>query len=189
MTPKLTRRWPARPALTHLSLNLIASAYMLAVLNAGYWSRMVQILDANPTQIGLFSLVTLGLTVLTLEFFGPGRLQKPTLAVLILLAASASYYERAFGVLIDRDMVRNVLSTTINESRHLIDPAMLGQIALTGGVPAALVFWPRVVRVGRWHHLWRWPLGVALSSAVVIGGLMADFKAFSATLREHDELA
>lgn len=188
MKPTTPSRWPERPVLSHLTLNLIAAGYILIVLNTGYWARVVEIFGASMLQIGLFGAVTLGLTVLTLEFFGPGRLQKPAIAVMVLLAASASYYERAFGVLIDRDMVRNVLSTTVNESRHLIDPVMLGQIALTGGLPAALAFWPRIVRVGFWHHLWRWPLGVVLSSALVVGGLLGDFKAFSATLREHGEL-
>lgn len=188
MTQTVPNHWPPRPTLSHLTLNLIASGYILVVLNTGYWARMVAIFDWNALQIGLFGLASLGLTVLTLEFFGPGRLQKPVVAVLIVLAASASYYERNFGVLIDRDMVRNVLSTTVNESRHLIDPAMLMQISVTGVLPAALVFWPRVARIGRWHHLWRWPLGVALSGAVVVGALMGDYKAFSATLRERDEL-
>lgn len=177
-----------RPVIGQTVLTLIVGTYLLAVLNVGFWGRMVGIFGDRPVQFLLFTGVIFALTVLTLEFFGPGRLQRPVAAVLILMAAGASYYERTFGVLIDREMVRNVFETTVTESRHLITPDALLRIGLTGLLPSALLFWPRVVRVGGWHNLWRWPLGVALALAVVVGGLFIDFKTFSAILRERQDL-
>lgn len=180
--------FPLRPELGHLALNLLVAVYVMAILNTGFWNRMDQIFGDNPLQMGVFALAILGLTVLTLEFFGLGRLQKPVAAAVILMAAGAHYYERSFGVLIDREMVRNVFETTLTESRHLMTGSALRSIGLTGVLPAALVFWPRIRRVRRWHHLWRWPLGVALSFAVLAGGLFSDFKAYSAVLRERKDL-
>lgn len=177
-----------RPRITHLGLNLAVTGYLLTALNAGFWRRMAEIFGDSPMRMALFALAILALTLLTLEFFGPGRLQKPVAAALILMAAGANHYERSFGVLIDREMVRNVLETTFTESRHLITPAAAFSIGLTGVVPAALVFWPRVMRVARWNHLWRWPLGIGLAFAVLAGGLFADFKTFSAVLRERKDL-
>jgi len=115
-------------------------------------------------------------------------LQKPVAAVLILIAAGAHYYERSFGVLIDREMIRNVFETTMTESRHLITGTALLQIGVTGILPAILVFWPKVTRQGGWHQLWRWPLGIMLGFAVMVGALFADYKAFSAALRERHDL-
>ena len=177
-----------RPVIGQTALTLIVAAYVLAMLNAGFWGRMTAIFGDRPASFALFTLAILALTVLTLEFFGPGRLQRPVAAVLILMAAGASYYERTFGVLIDREMIRNVFGTTLTESRHLITPDAVLQIGLTGVLPAALVFWPRVARVGHWHQLWRWPLGVALAFAVLVAGLFADFQTFSAVLRERRDL-
>jgi lipid A ethanolaminephosphotransferase len=179
---------PRRPVTGQTALTLMVAAYVLAVLNAGFWGRMLAIFGEHPFQLVLFGTAIFALTVLTLEFFGPGRLQRPVAAVLILMAAGASHYERAFGVLIDREMIRNVFETTTTESRHMITADVVLQIGLTGVLPAALVFWPRVVRVGRWHQLWRWPLGVALAFAVLAGGLFADFQTFSAVLRERQDL-
>ncbi|WP_168732913.1 phosphoethanolamine transferase [Aliigemmobacter aestuarii] len=177
-----------RPTLSQLGLNLAVASYIMAALNTGFWQRLADILGDSPARMALFALAIFALTVLTLEFFGPGRLQKPVAAALILIAAAANHFEQSFGVLIDREMVRNVFETTVTESRHLVTPAAAGTIVLTGVLPAALVFWPRIDRVSRWHHLWRWPLGVALSFAVLAGGLFADFKTFSAVLRERKEL-
>lgn len=178
----------SRPTLPHLGLNALVAAYILAVLNGGFWQRMIAVFGDHPVQFALFSAAIFGLTLLTLELFGPGRLQKPVAALLIVTSAAASYYERNFGVLIDREMVRNILETTVTESRHLVTLRMVGTILAIGVIPAALVFWPRVRRVGGWHQVWRWPVGVALSLALLAGGLFADFKGFSAVLRERKDL-
>lgn len=177
-----------RPTVTQTVLNLIIAIYIMAVLNTGFWARVVQIFPNAIVQQALFGLGIWALTLLVLELLGPWRLQRPVAAVLILIAAGAHYYERTFGVLIDREMVRNVFETTMTESRHLITGAAIMQIGLLGVLPAALVFWPRVRRLGVLHQMWRWPLGVALSFAVLTGALFTDYKAFSAALRERHDL-
>ena len=186
--PTLTAIRLPRPTVTQTTFNLIVAGFVMAALNTGFWHRMREIFGDNPVQMALFSLAIFALTVLTLEFFGPGRLQKPVAAILILLSASANYYERAFGVLIDREMVRNVLETTFTESSHLMTSGAVRTVLVTGILPAALVFLPRIRRVGRWQTLWRWPLGIMVSLAVLTGALFADFKTFSAVLRERKDL-
>lgn len=189
LTPRTTTLFPLhRPVIGQTVLTLMLAGYVLAVLNAAFWGQMRTIFGEHPLQFALFATAAFALTVLTLEVFGPGRLQRPVAALLILVAAGASYYERTFGVLIDREMVRNVFETTVTESRHLITADAVLRIGLTGVLPAALLFWPRVARVRYWHQLWRWPLGVVLAFAVMVGGLLADYKSFSAVLRERQEL-
>jgi len=177
-----------RPTISQTALNLVVAAYVLAVLNTGFWHRVGEVFPASPLQPVLFGAGVFGLTVLLLELFGPWRLQRPVAAGLILIAAGAHYFERNFGVLIDREMVRNVMETTVTESQHLVTLSAILWIGLTGVLPAALVFWPRVRRLGPWHHLWRWPLGVGLAFAVMAVALFADYKAFSAALRERHDL-
>lgn len=176
-----------RPTVTHLTLNLLISIYILA-LNQGFWRRLQDQFALSDTRFWVFGLVALALMVLLLELFGPERLQKPVGAIFIIIAASAGYYERNFGVLIDRDMVRNIFETTPAESRHLVNLHMIGVIALTGVLPAILVFWPRVKRVSLPHWLWRWPLGVALCFALMSGGLFTHYRDYSAMLRERHDL-
>ncbi|WP_415183438.1 phosphoethanolamine transferase [Phaeovulum sp.] len=179
----------ARPTLGHTTLNLIIASYIMAVLNTGFWARVVDALPDSRLQQGLMGVAFWALTILFLELLGPWRLQKPVAAVLLIIAASAQYYERTFGVLIDRDMVRNIFETTVTESRHLMTGGALAQIALTGVLPALLIFWPKVRRPKVWHLIWRWPLGITVSLALLIGALGVDYKAFSAVLRERHDLS
>lgn len=184
---KLLQNLP-RPVLRQTTLTLIVASYIMAVLNTGFWERVTQIFPNSVWQPILFGAGVWALTVLVLELLGPWLLQKPMAAFLILVAAGANYFERNFGTLIDREMVRNVFETTVTESQHLITTSAIVQIGLTGVLPAALVFWPVVRRVGVWHQLWRWPLGVGLSFALLAGALFSDYKAFSAALRERHDL-
>ncbi|MDQ2066599.1 phosphoethanolamine--lipid A transferase [Xinfangfangia sp. CPCC 101601] len=176
-----------RPRLSHTLLNLIVAGYILLALNHGFWNRLhAQFPDGDSRAI-IFGLGVFALTMLLLELLGPGRLQRPIAALLILIAAGASYFERDFGVLIDREMVRNIFETTPTESGQLITPRMIVTLLLIGVLPALLVFWPKMRRVAPLHQLWRWPLGVMASFALMAAALFSHYKDYSALLRErHD---
>ena len=174
-----------RPTLSHLTLNAIVATYILAVLNSGYWAQFLKAFGQVPVSLAAFIVASWALTLFFLELLGPTRLQKPMAAILIMIAASADFYRRNFGVLIDREMIRNILETTVTESKHLITFDMVWQIGLMGALPAALVFWPKVKRWPILHQLWRWPVAVAASLALMIGALLVDFKSFSATFRDN----
>jgi len=180
--------WADRPTLPHISLNFLVTGYIFCALNLGFWPRAVEALSGNAFRITVFGLAVFSLTMMLLELLGPGRLQKPVAAALILIAASASYFERSFGILIDREMMRNIFETTPTEAQHLITPDAVFQIVLLGVLPAILVFWPKVLRVGPWNQFWRWPLGVGLSAAIVIGGIYPDYRAYSAAFRERGDV-
>jgi len=169
-------------------LNLSVATYLVALLNFGFWARLWAQFPDAPAKAAVFGIAVWALTLLLLELLGPSRLQKPVAAALIMIAASAQYYERNLGVLIDREMVRNILETTPAESRHLITPAMVQAILLWGCLPAALVFWPKVLRLPLRHQLWRWPLGVGLCAALMVGALFADYKDYSSMLRTRHDL-
>ncbi|MCB5410758.1 phosphoethanolamine transferase [Pseudogemmobacter faecipullorum] len=179
-------RW--RPRITQTTLTLIVAAYILLVLNQGFWSRLFTQFPLSDSRSLMFGIGIFALTVFLLELLGPWRLQKPVAAVMILIAASAGYYERTFGVLIDREMVRNIFETNSAESAQLITFRMIATITLTGVVPALLLFWPEVRRVAPLHQLWRWPLGVMLSLAVFVAALFSHYKDYSAMLRERNEV-
>lgn len=177
-----------RPIVSHTVLNLIVAAYVLMVLNAGFWGRLAEIQANDRSALIVFGLCMLALTLWVFELMAPWRLQKPMLAGLIVVSASASYFERQFGTLIDTEMVRNVMETTAAESRHLMTLPMIVTMALTGVLPAALVFLPRVRRVGILHQIWRWPVGVAATFVLLVAGLFTHYQPFSAMLRERHDL-
>ena len=159
-----------------LLLNAAVATYIMAVLNGGFWGHLSGIFPGETiAALGLAGAVW-GLTLFVLEFLAPGPVQRPMAALLIVVSASASFYEGKFGVIIDREMVRTILETTVTESKHLLTLDMVTTIALTGVLPAILVLKAPVQKRRLVHQLWRWPAGMALGFAVMLGFLYADYK-------------
>ena len=186
-TPE-TRNTMLRNGLPHFALNLAGATYIMALLNTAFWQRLMTLFEGDLlAAIGLAAAVG-ALTLLLLELIGPSVLQKPFLAVLILISTSANYFQTTFGVFIDEEMVRSTLETTVAESRHLITASMVLEIGLRGVLPV-LVLWKIPVRRARViHQLWRYPLGVVVSFALVIGFLFTNYKTYSSVLRENHAL-
>lgn len=177
-----------RPQLSPLRLNLIVVLWLLAVPNGGFWARVQGVFGGlGPDLLG-FGVAIAALTMLILCVVSLPRVQRPALAGLIVIAAISDHFQRSYGVLIDREMIQNAMLTTVSETRHLITPAFLADLVFWGLLPAALLFWPRLTPVALRHRLWRYPLGVAASLLVLAGALMADFKTYSAALREHRDM-
>lgn len=177
-----------RPHLSPFGLNIITAVYMLALCNQGFWRSMNAALKAAPFDIVIFGLAVFMLTLFTLSLVSLPRLHRPALAVLLLVVSAASYYQSRFGILIDRDMIQNIMRTSVAESRQLITPDYLRHLGLTGILPAALVFWPKITYPPLRHLIWHWPVGMAVTLGLTLALTFADFRTISSTVREHREI-
>lgn len=177
-----------RPEVSALGLNLAVATYIVAVLNPGFWSTLRALFPGSAANVAILGAAVWCLTLLLLALVSLPGIHRPLAALMVLIAASAGYFHQSMGVIIDREMVRNVLETTVTESRHLLTADAAAQIFLTGVVPALLLFVPRLKRPRLLHVLWRWPLGIVAGIALTLGCLSLDYKANASVLREHHEL-
>jgi len=169
-------------------LNALVATYLLALCNATFWEHLTRIFSDQPIAGWVFAGAVWALMLLVITLLAVRRAQKPVLAALIVIAAVTSFYMDRLGVMIDRDMIQNALTTTMTESKHLITPQFLIQVGLFGILPAALVLWVRVRRRTVWRALGAWTLVTAGSAALVVGLLFTDMKSFSTVLRADKEL-
>lgn len=124
-------------------LVLVCALYISTVLNLAFW----QTIYANLALTGIgpvifaFSLF-LALFFLSYVLFsivGTRFIFKPFAIAILLLAAVLNYFMVTYGVLIDKEMVRNAVQTDVAEVRDLVSlPAVLW-VGLTGGLPALLI--------------------------------------------------
>jgi lipid A ethanolaminephosphotransferase len=187
-TPAARPRLP-RPVLSPLALNALVAAFLLAVHNAGMWGRSAELFGTGSWHFVLFGIAAYGLTLFVLALGSLGPLQKPWVALLILAAAAASYHADRLGVIVDREMLRNVLNTTANESRHLITPSLVGHMLLWGVLPAAAVFWVRLTPRRPLRAVLNWAVAVPLALALGLGPLLSDLRIFGSVLRQNADLA
>jgi len=185
----MTIRW--KPGLT--ALTALVSLWCLLLLNSPLWTYLHEIRPIGDGRdmafLASFFLLAglatnLFLTPLTLI----RPLAKPMLALVLVLAASVSYFVDVYGVLIDKVMIRNALETNATESLELFTGRILLQVGALGILPAVLLLMMPVTLKS-----WRGELrdrGIALLVTLLGVGVIAGFfyQDHASLLRNHREL-
>ena len=181
--PKVTR-----PEISPLFLNVGATLFMLAAFNNTWWGRLSGALDGHPVQMVILAGAFWALTLFVATLLGPRWLQKPVLISMVLIGAAASWYQDELGATINRDMIQNVMQTTVTEARHLVTLPYALHMLVWGVLPALAILLVRIKPLSLRRDLVIWALSVLLSFALVPGLLITDFKAFSSLLRERKDI-
>jgi lipid A ethanolaminephosphotransferase len=177
-----------RPVFSPFALNVAVAAYLMALCNATFWGHLFRIFQDQPVAAWIFAGAVTALMLLVISLLAVRRAQKPVLVALILISAVTSFYMDRLGVVIDREMIQNAVTTTVAESKHLITPQFLIHVGLYGVIPAALVLLVRVRRRTVWPALGVWALVTAGSAVLVVGLLFTNLKTYSTVLRADKEL-
>jgi lipid A ethanolaminephosphotransferase len=184
----LKRRGPV----SGLALSFGVAAFLALAGNLAFWRALVALVPADsPGNLGFLAstfvilLVLLGLLLL---LFAYRFVLKPVAIAALLISGVCAHFTSAYGVVIDRSMIQNVLETDVGEASELLTSGLLFHALLLGVLPALLV--ARLpLRFGSLGSEARARGLAALASlalcAVLIG---AHFKEFSLIGREHEEL-
>ena len=176
-----------RTEFSPVMLTICVTALLMVFYNATYWSRGIEIFSGHLGQLILFNIALYCLTLSAFSFFSLRPVVKPFLAFMLILSAITSYYMDNLGVMIDRDMVQNVATTTFTESKHLFTPGFIGHVLIFGVLPALALLMLRVKRQ-RWLMALGAPLALfAMSMLLASGLLMLNLKTYASVLRERKE--
>jgi len=186
----LTARMAALRAaypISPVALILITLAYIFIASNATFWGIGAEVFSGHPLSFAGFVLAVFMLTFAFFALFSYPWLIKPWLAFMVILSAVTSYYMDRLGVIIDRDMIQNVMVTTVTESKHLITLSFVTHVVLFGVLPAAVLLCVRVKRYGGLRTAVQPVVLCALGLAMAAGLLMSDLKSYSSILRERKD--
>ena len=176
------------PTLSPFALNAAVATYLIILCNQTFWGHLLRIFDGWSVAALVFAAAVWALMLLVIQLLAVRRLQKPVLVALLIIAAITSYYVDVLGVVVDRDMIQNAVTTTFAESKHLITLHFVGHVVLYGVLPSLLVLWVRIRRATLWRSLGLWALVTAGSAALVVGLLFTNLKGYSTVLRADKEL-
>ena len=176
------------PELSPFALNALVATYLLLMLNTTFWGHLFRIFDGRTVTALVFAGAVWALMLLVVSVLAVRRMQKPVLVALLIVAAVTSYYVDVLGVVVDREMIQNAMTTTFAESKHLITGHFVWHVVLYGVLPAALVLWVRIRRASVGRALVGYGVIGMLSAAMVVGLLFTDLKSYSTVLRGSKEL-
>lgn len=133
----------ARPQIGSITLATLVALYLIAFTNRAFLSRAFSYFDSH---LSLAAFV-FGLTCLFAAFtiaISVKYLVKPLLILMVLSAASASWFMDRFGTIIDVDMIRNAATTTSSEAGHLITAAYILHMTVFGILPSLMIALVRI---------------------------------------------
>ena len=167
-----------RRSVSATALTAWSALWCLLVLNIPFWTRVLELrpLDdardvAFVASVAVLAGLISNLFLMPLTLIRP--LAKPLLAVAMVLAALAAYFVWAYGVLVDKVMIRNVFETDALEAGELVNWRLLLFVGVLGVLPALVV-----LRIPLARPSWQRELlhrGVALGVTIVGIGIVAFF--------------
>ena len=132
--------WRLSPSvfnLCYVAFTLLA--YNLAFMRAAYRA------DYSPVAAAIITAAVFAAFNLILGICNLQRLIKPLAASFCVANSAALYFMDAYGVVIDKIMLLNVLQTDIYEVRDLLNAKMLIHLIFFGLLPAYLIYKTEIV--------------------------------------------
>jgi lipid A ethanolaminephosphotransferase len=158
-------------------------AFFTAALQGRAWS--------DPSTWGFSAALFVGLLALNfvvLALLCHGRVLKPLVAVLLVVAAGSTHFMQAFGVYLDPSMLRNALRTDVGEARELLSLGFAGRLLLQAALPIALLWGLRLRERTFGRALGLRLLWIVGGVAVLVCTVLAVFQPFSSLMRNHKEI-
>ncbi len=134
-----------RPRMGSVSLSVLTALYIMAVANQTFWGKAYGYLSEEPFAFVAFAIGIVAVTIAAMTAFSVKYLIKLALIFFVLAAVIAAWFTDQYGVIIDKEMIRNAAVTTKAESAHLITISFLFHVFLNGVLPALFILWVRVV--------------------------------------------
>lgn len=177
-----------RPAIGSVTLCLITTLYILLFTNRTFFIKAYGYLQASPAAFAVFAIGIAALLMATTTTLSVKYLIKPALIFFVLVASVSSWFNDQFGVIIDKEMIRNAAVTTGAEAGHLITPPFALHVALTGILPALLIAWVRV-RHRTFARKFLHNMAVIIPClAIFVGAGVAYSRTFASVGRQHPDL-
>ncbi|MAX33200.1 MAG: lipid A phosphoethanolamine transferase [Halomonadaceae bacterium] len=189
LRPAASRLSGMSPTLSPEGLTALLCLVFTLFYQQAFWQQVTAAEPALSTwQLLAYGLVLTGLQFIVFVLFVSRRTVKPLLSILILLAATVSYYTGHYGTYFDTHMINNVLQTDRQEAGELLTPGFAGYLLLYAGLPLALLWRVRLSNS-------TWPRALGRRCAYLAGGLamlavalMVSYQSLSSLMRNHTEL-
>lgn len=181
-----------RRSLSPHILVLLVSAFLMLGYNQGLWHGIMQANDHlslhNLLFVGSCAIFLTALFNFLFGLFAYRRVIKPLLILVVVTAASASYFIDNYAVHIDSSMLQNVMETDSSEASELISTDFLLHMLFWGVLPALVI--SRVKLNGRHWHKQTIVNAFSVTMSILAIGLSVSYfyQDYASTVRNHREL-
>lgn len=177
------------PCRSHVLFAVIVATILVLLHNWRFWRETLAVVLPDGVGDVLFIVSLLLLLVFIhacVVLLIPGRhAPKIVAATLFLLAAAAGYFRDTFGVIIDKDMIRNVLRTDVREASEFLSLRLALYILIAGLVPAVAVAFVRLPKFNLGQQFVQRGRFAALGAVAIVLSALPVISHYASFLREH----
>ncbi|MBS1205695.1 MAG: phosphoethanolamine transferase EptA [Proteobacteria bacterium] len=182
-----------RPALSRLQFIIMFALYIALALNIVFYHQAFTLLPVNSLRNWLvflsmpvvaFSVINIVLSLASFFF-----LERPVITLFVLVSAAAQYFISAFGIVIDRSMITNILDTTSAESFALMSTKMVLTILLTAIVPVFIAWFIKIKPAqSALHSIAYRAASIVISALLIVLVALLFYKDYASLFRNNKEL-
>ncbi|WP_375738563.1 phosphoethanolamine transferase [Pseudomonas boanensis] len=180
-----------RLALRPETLAFLVSLLLLAIYNFPLWHHLFSIIPAGAGGLGMriaFGAMVFAIFNLVLVTLSFRWVFKPFLVFLLVSSSAVAYFMSQYGVLVDKNMLRNVAETDVGEVRDLLSLRLFLFIFFLGVLPSWLL-WRLPVKHRPIHRELMVKCALALGCVAALGLIaLGNYQGLASLLRNHHEL-
>ncbi|AZI53492.1 phosphoethanolamine transferase EptA (plasmid) [Pantoea agglomerans] len=183
----------SQPVMHRVTFIILFSIYISVFLNLAFYRQAYSLIPLNELKniLFLFSMPLVAFSVINIvvtiaSFLWLDRI---TIALFVIVSATAQYFIQHYGIILDRSMITNMVDTTPAESMALLTPKMIAVIFFTGIFMAVLAFWPAFKKsVPVWKDVLERALSLVISVVLIAVIAMLFYKDYASLFRNNHEL-
>lgn len=153
-----------------------------------FWTKAYGYFTTEHTAFAAFVIgIAAGIMAL-FTFFSAKYITKPVLIFFVLVASVSSWFNDQFGVIIDKEMIRNAAVSTGAESGHLITARFVTYVLLTGVLPSLVIAWVRILHRPILKKLAYNTAVILACAAIFVAAGTSFYKTYAGVGRAHRDL-
>jgi lipid A ethanolaminephosphotransferase len=153
-----------------------------------FWTKAYGYFVANPAAFAAFAVGISAAIMALFTLFSAKYVTKPILIFFVLVASVSSWFNDQFGVIIDKEMIRNAAVSTGAEAGHLITLRFATHVLLTGILPSLVIAWVRIAHRPVFKKLAYNTVVVLACVAIFVIAGTSFYKTFAGVGRAHRDL-
>jgi lipid A ethanolaminephosphotransferase len=177
-----------RPEIGSVTLCLLTTIYLLLITNRTFWSKAFGYFAVDHFGFAIFAIGIAAASMGVVTLFSAKYIIKPFLIFFVIAASAASWFTDAFGVIVDKEMIRNAAVSTGAEAGHLITPRFALHLLLTGALPSLLIIWVRIRHRPIVQKLAHNTVVILACAAVFAAIGFGDYRTFAGVGRAHKDI-
>ena len=178
----------AKRGISPVLLSILVAGFIMAAYNNTFWANGYRIYEGNMLHLALFGIAVFALVLFIIALFSSKWVQKPFLILLLMTGGVTSYYMDTLGTMIDRNMIQNVMTTTMQEGKHLITFSFISHVVIYAIIPSLFILWVKVKRPTFLRALLSQTVLAVVAIGLCAALLLVNFKTFSGAIRNNKDL-